>query len=136
MTHDHANDDFHLATLRKIGSDYRFVGYLFQSHLKNEDLTEVQLAEKLGTNLRGLATMALCLVPRRAHFTDDVTHIAACVGIATAELAILLRQEISLYAFRQKPLPSTAQPSGWLPSFEGDDDRPPPEESNEDTIRG
>lgn len=132
MTRD-PDDDLHRTTLRVTGTDPKYAGYWFRRHRETERIDEPRLAAKLGTDLRGLALMALCLAPRHDQFSADVTGIAARAGVGTAALAQLFRQEMSIAAWQART-PTAAAPAGWLLAAH-DDDQPPPIGSDEETVR-
>lgn len=100
------------------------VGYWFARFREAEGISESQLAEIIGTDLRGLAVLALCQMPRRESFADDITTLSQLVPVNVPALANVLRQELGFSEWAS-PIASAASNAAWLLAAH-EAEQPPP----------
>lgn len=122
------------AAFRATADDPRYAGHWLARHRATEGLTDAQLAARLGTDVRGLALLALCLAPQPDTFTDDVRTISQRAGASANALAGLFRQEQSLASWSATAPPAQTV-AGWLFAAH-DADQPPPGDVRDDREPG
>jgi len=113
------------SVFRRAGRDPGLVGYWLLCHRRHEGLKLARLARRLGLDMEGLVLLSLCRTPREVCFTDDLEVICRRTGAGREALALLLRQEQTLYRWRAKP----PVQQGWLAA--ASDAEPPPEPPGE-----
>jgi hypothetical protein len=118
---------------RETRRDPGWLGYWLNRHRRTENLSPLELAERLRVTLESLLMLSLCRTPREELFRADLAAVCQLTGADEVILARLLRQEQGLERWHvtAEGAPGTIS-TGWLLAASDVPEEPPTEESPDD----
>jgi hypothetical protein len=90
MTHSH-HERLLAYTVQRAKARPEYMAWVLARYIEQEQISENELAQRIGIMARNLPHLALCLRPRADHFIEDVGQISAKFNINPTILATVVR---------------------------------------------